>query len=397
MALGGQALTRGDEQRVGALAARLLHARERRHLVDGLALVVQHERHARAGAACPAGAADAMHVARIVVRRIEVDDVRDRIDVQATRCDVGRHEGVGVPAREALEGARALRLRHVAVQGRDADAAALEARRQPARAALGAHEHERELALVPQHVDEAVELLLVERGQESVLDCAHLGLGRVVLDAHGVARVFRCEAVDLAVERGGEEERLALPANLADDAVDGRAEAQVEHAVGLVEDEQGDAVEADEAPLKEILQPARRRHEDVGARGLLGLAVDADSAEGRGDAQAAGARDGRGLLCDLHGELARRHQHESGGNARVAAQALDHRDRERECLAAAGRRFCEHVPPCQCVGQDELLDGEEAEMPRCCSAAHTCSDAPRARKDWVLKCSLLAVDGPFGV
>ena len=188
--------------------------------------------------------------------------------------------------------------------------------------------------------------------------CADLGLGRVVLDAHGVARVFRCEAVDLAVERGGEEERLALPANLADDAVDGRAEAQVEHAVGLVEHEQGDAVEADEAPLEQILEPARRGHEDVGARGLLGLAVDADSAEGRGDAQAAGARDGRGLLGDLHGELARRHQHEAGRNARVAADALGHRDREGQRLAAAGRRFREDVAPCQCVGKDELLDGE---------------------------------------
>ena len=188
--------------------------------------------------------------------------------------------------------------------------------------------------------------------------CADLGLGRVVLDAHGVARVLRCEAVDLAVERGREEERLALLAHLADDAVDGRAEAQVEHAVGLVEHEQGDAVEADEAPLEQILEPAGRGHEDVRARGLLGLAVDADSAEGGGDAQAAGARNGRGLLGDLHGELARRHQHESGRNARVAADALDHRDREGECLAAAGRRLCEDVPPCQRVGQDELLDGE---------------------------------------
>ena len=104
----------------------------------------------------------------------------------------------------------ALRLRHVAVQRRDADAAVLEARGQAARAALGAHEHERELALVAEHVDEAVELLLVPRRQEAVLDGADLGLGRVVLDAHGVARVLRREAVDLAVERGREEQRLAL-------------------------------------------------------------------------------------------------------------------------------------------------------------------------------------------
>ena len=188
--------------------------------------------------------------------------------------------------------------------------------------------------------------------------CADLGLGRVVLDAHGVARVLRREAVDLAVERGREEERLALLAHLADDAVDGRAEAQVEHAVGLVEHEQGDAVEAHEAPLEQILETAGRGHEDVGARGLLGLAVDADAAEGGGDAQAAGARERRGLVGDLHGELARRHQHEAGRDAGVAADALGHRDREGERLAAARGRLREDVASGERVRKDELLDGE---------------------------------------
>ena len=61
---------------------------------------------------------------------------------------------------------------------------------------------------------------------------------------HRVARVAVRDAVDLAVQRGREEERLALLADEVDDAVDGRAEAQVEHAVGLVEHEQRDRVEA---------------------------------------------------------------------------------------------------------------------------------------------------------
>ena len=171
-------------------------------------------------------------------------------------------------------------------------------------------------------------------------------------------RVAIGDAVDLAVQRGREEERLALLADEIDDAVDGRAEAQVEHAVGLVEHEHRDRVEAQEAPLDQILEAAGRGHQDVRAGGLLGLAVDADAAEGGGDAQTAGARERRRLVCDLHRELAGGHQHEAGGNLGVTRDALDHGDREGDRLAAARGRLGKDVASGQRVGQDELLNGE---------------------------------------
>ena len=113
-----------------------------------------------------------------------------------------------------------------------------------------------------------------------------------------------------------------------------------------------------QAPLDQILEAAGRGHQDVRARGLLGLAVDADAAEGGGDAQAAGARERRRLVGDLHGELARRHQHEAGGNRGVTRDALDHGDREGDRLAAARGRLGEDVASGQGVRKDELLDGE---------------------------------------
>ena len=63
-------------------------------------------------------------------------------------------------------------------------------------------------------------------------------------------------AAGLAVERGGEEEGLALARALGDDAVDGRAEAHVEHAVGLVEDEDPDLVEREGAAVEQVLEAA---------------------------------------------------------------------------------------------------------------------------------------------
>ena len=49
---------------------------------------------------------------------------------------------------------------------------------------------------------------------------------------------------------------LAVLREAADDAVDLRLEAEVEHPVGLVKNEDLQAPEVDEPPLGEILQPA---------------------------------------------------------------------------------------------------------------------------------------------
>ena len=62
-------------------------------------------------------------------------------------------------------------------------------------------------------------------------------LARGVLVAPRVVGVPRREPPGLAVEGRGEEQRLAVARAGGDDPVDGRAEAHVEHAVGLVEDE----------------------------------------------------------------------------------------------------------------------------------------------------------------
>ena len=143
-----------------------------------------------------------------------------------------------------------------------------------------------------------------------------------------------------------------------DDALEVGAEAHVHHAVGLVEDEDADAAEVDVAALHEVEQAARRRDQQVGAAGELGLALDAHAAVDGGDAEAAGLRDVAGVVDDLAGELARRGEHERGGPRVVRRQALEDRQDEGERLAGAGGRLGEDVVALQRVGDDELLDGE---------------------------------------
>jgi hypothetical protein len=84
-----------------------------------------------------------------------------------------------------------------------------------------------------------------------------------------VERVRRGELADLAVERRREEHRLALAGQALDDRVDLRLEAHVEHAVGLVEDEDPNRVELEQLSLGEVLEPARRCDDDVRVLRLL--------------------------------------------------------------------------------------------------------------------------------
>ena len=95
-------------------------------------------------------------------------------------------------------------------------------------------------------------------GHELVLDLAGLLLfGKCRLEAGGAVGVVPRELADRAVERGREEHRLAIARQPADDAVDLRLEAHVEHPVGLVEDENADVREVDEPALGEILRDVR--------------------------------------------------------------------------------------------------------------------------------------------
>ena len=96
-----------------------------------------------------------------------------------------------------------------------------------------------------------------------------------------------------------------------DDPADVGPEAHVHHPIGFVEHEQLDPAEISVLLPHVIHQPAGSGHDDVDAgaeRALLGAHLDA--------AINRGARDGRvvrepvDLVLDLHGELARRRQHQ---------------------------------------------------------------------------------------
>ena len=182
--------------------------------------------------------------------------------------------------------------------------------------------------------------------------------GELRLEAGRVVRVHPRQLADLAVERRGEEHRLPFPWKPGDDPVDLRLEAHVEHAVGLVQDEDPNTLERHRTPLEQVVQPAGRGHEDVCRLRALGLRMERNATVDGRHLQVLRAGDHLDVLGHLRAELTGGDEDEGGRTLRVGLESLDDRDSEGERLARTGRRLREDVAPGQQIREHERLDRE---------------------------------------
>ena len=245
-----------------------------------------------AAAAGTARAADAVGVARVVGGRIEVDHVRDLDEVEPAGGELGRDQRRDVAGAEALERPLAARLRHVAVHRRGGNVALREPPREPIGAALRPDEDEREpVGVGSRWSTRTSSLSSAVTGTNVWSTTRRLGarLAAARPRSGTGSRVHPGQIAHLAVERRREEHRLARTGKPANDRVDLRLEAHVEHSVGFVEDEDLGLLEGDKAAIDEILQAAGRGDEDLGAFRLPGLADEGRAAVDGGDPQARGA------------------------------------------------------------------------------------------------------------
>ena len=127
--------------------------------------------------------------------------------------------------------------------------------------------------------------------------------------------------LDAAVHRGGEEQRLALGGQRAEQLLHFLAEAHVEHAVGLVEDGHLMLLRVEGTAAQMVEQAAGRADDDVGAIAQSAkLAVHRRAAvDRRGAADRAGGAEAVDFLADLHRELAGRAEDQHLGVARLTS------------------------------------------------------------------------------
>ena len=308
-------------------------------------LIGADQRDRGAGRAGARGAADAVHIGLGLVGQIEVDDVADAVDVDAARRDVGRHQGADLAGAELAEHALALVLRLVTVDRMRRDARLGELAHHLVGAVLGTSEHQRAVdCLAAQQVGEGRRLGAAVEMEDALRHLLGGGRLRRHRDAHRIAQHLAREIGDLMRHGGGEEQRLPLARQLGDDGADVVDEAHVEHAVGLVEHEHADLVEAQRIAAHQIEQPARGRDQHVDAvhqRAHLTAHRDAADRERGGEAEVAAV--GVEAVEDLARQFAGRRQHQHAaalavGALRVCGQPMQDRKRKGRGLAGAGLR-----------------------------------------------------------
>ena len=244
-------------------------------------LVHADQRERFTGCRRAAGTANTVNVIFRHVRQLVVHHVRQLFNVEATGSDVGRHQHADIAGFKVRQrtGTRALAL--VTVNGGAADAVFIQLFRQVVCAVLGAGKDQHLLPVaLTDHLGEQFPLALFIH-KVNVL--RHLLGGGVAARDFYFQRVmqqlFR-QRLDLVGEGRGEEQVLTTRGQLGQHATNIVDKAHVEHAVGLVQHQNFDAIELHRVLVFQIQQPARRCYQHVHAAAQLHhLRVNADATE----------------------------------------------------------------------------------------------------------------------
>ena len=330
-----------------------------------LDFAVVDQRDRGAGGAGAAGAADAVHVVLGHVGELEVDDLRQLVDVQAAGGDVGGHQHGDRAFLEAGQRAGAGRLALVAVDGGGGQAVLDQLLGQAVGAVLGAREHQH---LVPaafaDDVADEVALVVLFDQVHGLRDQFGGGVARGDRDFARVVQHAARQRADLVREGGREQQVLALLRQQRQDLADVADEAHVQHAVGFVQHQDLDARQVDGALAAVVQQAAGRGHQDV--QRLLqraDLRIDVDAAEHHHGRQRGVLAVGLHRFGHLRGQFARGRQDQAARAARLALGGLGLRQQvqdgqgEAGGLAGAGLGGGEQVAALQDLRNGLGLDG----------------------------------------
>mmetsp|Transcript_30839 Transcript_30839/g.77420 ORF Transcript_30839/g.77420 Transcript_30839/m.77420 type:complete len:407 (-) Transcript_30839:829-2049(-) len=273
------------------------------------------QRGGHTGGAGAAGTTDAVDVLVDVVGHVHVDDVLHAADVDTARGDIGGDEERGLAALEGAERILTLLLTAVAVDGGGREVLLGEIVLEVVGVAFGLHKDQREVvAHAEQQVDQDIALVVVSRRDADEL--LRDQVGGTAHAAHRQEQVVveeaRRQVLDLLGEGGAEHERLARTrvghVGALHNVADLRLEAQIEHAIGLVQHQIANVGQRDAAALHQVHQTTGRGHQDVhgSIAQLAHLLAERRAAVHHHRAQPGAVAKLARLQVDLRGELARR-------------------------------------------------------------------------------------------
>ncbi len=263
------------------------------------------------------------------------------------------------PAENARERTGSLTLRAPTVHGNGTEAEARELFGESVCAAPRPGEHDRAARGVDD-VGRVLHPVAVLNEPEVMPGIDGLRLDRTGIVAHRVLLVVTAQHGDVPVERGREQQGLALACGAIEDAAHRRQEAHVGHPVCLVDDDDVDGAEVDAALLHEVFEPAGccDEHVDSPAQRVL-LGAVANAAVDGEDVTFGRLGERSELALDLLGELTSWREDERSWPLAVgAADSGEHGKAEGEGLARPGGSLAAHVSAREDVGYGGGLNRE---------------------------------------
>ncbi len=320
------------------------------------------QRHRLTFHAGPASAADTVDVVLCHGRQVEVDHLRQGLDIQAARGDVGGDQQLHLRRLEPRQRAQAGWLGLVAMDGIGRNTVLLQGLDQllDALARLDEHQHLLPAQFLEQMQQQLRLALLVGRDQP-LFDRLGRGVTRADLDRQRIFQHAVRQLADLVRERGREQQGLALLGHCQQQAVEVAFKTQVQHAVRLIQHQRLQRVELDRALVQQVQQTAWRGHQHVQTLAQLAdLRLDRYAAIRHIGAQRQVAAIGTEAVVDLLGQFARRHQYQAAHRLRAGhafhGQALQNGQRETGGLAGARLRGRHQVAARQHGRNGLLLD-----------------------------------------
>ncbi len=281
--------------------------------------------------------------------------------MDAAGGDVGGHQDRDLAVLEPGQGPGALGLGLPAVQGRGAHPDGQQLLGQPVGGVLGVQEHDH-ASVAGGDLRRGGVLVVVLHVQQVMLHRGDRVRRRIDRVDDGVVEVAADQAVDVAVQRGREQQPLAIGAHLVEQGRHLGHEAHVGHLVGLVQDGDRDPVQPAVAAVYEVLEPAGRRDDDLGTGAQRArLAADRHPADHRGEPQAQRAGVGGERVGDLLGQFPGGHEDEGHrllGLGPLPVDTGQHGQAEGEGLARPRAPAAQDVPAGQRVRQRRRLDRE---------------------------------------
>ncbi len=267
------------------------------------------------------GSAYAMYISFRNIGELEVDDMRQFIDIDPARRYIRSYQDPRLPALEILERPLPRILRFIAMDGFCTNTGTGQALSNLVGAMLGTGEHKgrRDLAAF-QHMKEQAAFIFLIDEINGLLDGVCRGRNRRHLHLGGVHQNGTGQFLYLRRHRRREEKRMPLSRQFRQDLPDIMDKTHVQHPIGFIEHEIANILEVEQFLLRKIEQATRSGDEDVYPLPQgLDLSVLRNAAKDNGVAEPGMTPISRKTFIYLDGQLTGRSKDQSTDRAWTAA------------------------------------------------------------------------------